>query len=59
MPPSSRRSNDSSESGSMAWATKDDWARHRKTIKQLYVDEEKPLKEVKAMMERDFGFYAT
>jgi hypothetical protein len=42
-----------------AWATPDDWERFRDTIKQLYLDQNKSLKEVMAMMERDHEFHAT
>jgi hypothetical protein len=31
-------------------ASEDDWEKHRARIKQLYLDEQKPLKEVMAIM---------
>ena len=42
-----------------AWATPDDWERFRDTIKQLYLDQNKSLKEVMTMMDRDHDFHAT
>ncbi|KAK2609745.1 hypothetical protein N8I77_003232 [Diaporthe amygdali] len=36
-----------------------DWSRHRPTIKRLYIDERKPLKEVMEIMARDHGFMAS
>lgn len=33
-----------------------EWARHMPTIKRLYIDEDRPLKEVMAIMSRDYGF---
>ena len=41
------------------WATKEHWARHRAVIKQLYLDEKKPLTEVMRLMESEHGFKAT
>ncbi len=37
----------------------DVWETHRSTIKRLYLDEDKTLKEVMGIMERDFGHKAT
>jgi hypothetical protein len=39
--------------------TRAEWNRFRPVIKHLYVDEEKTLKEVMAVMERDYGHRAT
>lgn len=36
-----------------------DWAHHMPTIKRLYVDEKRNLKDVKEIMEREYGFRAT
>ena len=41
------------------WAAKEDWARHQALIKQLYLYEKKPLKEVMRHMEGHHGFRAT
>ena len=35
------------------------WETHRSTIKRLYLDEEKTLKEVMATMQKDYGLKAT
>ena len=37
----------------------DVWETHRLTIKRLYLDEDKPLKEVMAIMQRDYGHRGT
>ena len=37
----------------------DIWETHRLTIKRLYLDEDKPLKEVMAIMQRDHGHKGT
>ena len=39
-------------------ASRAEWNRFRPLIKRLYVDEEKTLKEVMAIMERDYGHRA-
>ena len=39
--------------------TRTEWDLFRPVIKRLYVDEEKTLKEVMAVMERDYGHRAT
>lgn len=39
--------------------TRADWDLFRPVIKSLYVDEAKTLKEVMAIMERDYGHRAT
>lgn len=44
---------------SNGWATKQDWARHQALIKQLYLDEKKPLKEVMRLMRNQHDFKAT
>ena len=36
-----------------------DWSRHRPTIKRLYIDERKKLKEVIDVMARDYNFVAS
>ncbi|KAL1861797.1 hypothetical protein Daus18300_008613 [Diaporthe australafricana] len=36
-----------------------DWSRHRPTIKRLYIDERKKLKEVMDIMARDYNFVAS
>ena len=41
------------------WATTEDWEKSRETFKQLYLDQDKSLKEVMTIMERDHAFYAT
>ncbi|KAM0802989.1 hypothetical protein BDR22DRAFT_961051 [Usnea florida] len=41
------------------WAAKEAWARHRALIKQLYLCEKKPLKEVMRHMKDEHGFRAT
>ncbi|KAJ9148437.1 hypothetical protein NKR23_g5226 [Pleurostoma richardsiae] len=41
------------------WATPADWVRHRPRISTLYREESRPLKEVMAIMERDYHFQAT
>ncbi len=40
-------------------AARHDWEGHRATIKRLYIDDGRPLKEVIDLMRRDFGFEAT
>ena len=35
------------------------WETHRPTIKRLYLDEDKPLKDVIAIMQRDYDHKAT
>ena len=37
----------------------DVWETHRLTIKRLYLDEDKPLKEVMAVMQREYGHEGT
>lgn len=36
-----------------------DWSKHISTIKRLYIDEDKPLKEVMEIMQKDHNFIAT
>lgn len=36
-----------------------DWSRHRPTIKRLYLNERKKLKEVMDIMARDYNFVAS
>ena len=50
---------DMTASHSTGWATKEEWTKHKADIKQLYVHEKKPLKEVKRLMESRHGFRAT
>ena len=44
---------------SNGWATKEEWTKREEDIKQLYVHENKKLKEVKSLMESRYGFRAT
>ena len=39
--------------------SEEDWAKHRARIKQLYLDDDKPLKEVMAIMETTHLFKAS
>lgn len=39
--------------------SEEDWAKHRARIKQLYLDDDKPLKEVMAIMETTHLFRAS
>lgn len=39
--------------------SKDDWAAHQMRIKQLYLDENKKLREVMDIMKTEFNFHAT
>lgn len=41
------------------WAGKDDWEKHRALIIRLYSSENRTLREVNEIMERDHNFYAT
>ncbi|KAI0458436.1 Clr5 domain-containing protein [Xylaria acuta] len=41
------------------WATPEDWDAHQETIRRLYLDEKRPLKDVVVIMENDYGFRAT
>ncbi|KAI0188007.1 Clr5 domain-containing protein [Xylaria flabelliformis] len=41
------------------WATPEDWDAHQETIRRLYLDEKRPLKEVVVIMESEYGFRAT
>jgi Clr5 domain len=46
--------------GSTVWRTsEEDWEPFRARIRQLYLEEDRPLKDVMAIMERDYGFKAT
>ncbi|ROV90734.1 hypothetical protein VSDG_08281 [Cytospora chrysosperma] len=36
-----------------------DWSKHMSTIKRLYIDEDKPLKEVMDIMQKEHNFIAT
>lgn len=45
--------------GREKWASKDNWTRLRPTIKCLYVDEGRKLKDIMAIMEKEHGFKAT
>lgn len=38
--------------------SEDEWLRHKSTIKRLYLNEHRPLKEVMEIMKRDYGFSA-
>ena len=41
------------------WPTEVDWALHRSTIKRLYLEENKTLKELMEIMEREHALKAT
>jgi hypothetical protein len=41
------------------YARAEDWERHRETITRLYQGERKSLKELMAIMERDYGHVGT
>ncbi|KAH8682697.1 Clr5 domain-containing protein [Xylariales sp. PMI_506] len=41
------------------WATPRDWEVHRHLITQLYIDEERPLKDVMVIMKMAHDFHAT
>jgi hypothetical protein len=46
--------------GPTVWRTSEgDWEPFKARIRQLYLDEDRPLKDVMAIMERDYGFKAT
>lgn len=36
-----------------------DWSKHMSAIKRLYIDEDRPLKEVMEIMQKDHNFVAT
>lgn len=36
-----------------------EWAAHMPAIKRLYIDEDRPLREVMDIMSRDYGFIRT
>ncbi|KAI1329946.1 Clr5 domain-containing protein [Xylariaceae sp. FL0255] len=42
-----------------SWATPEDWDAHQGTIRRLYLDEKRPLKDVVVIMESEYGFRAT
>jgi hypothetical protein len=45
---------------STKWPTsEEDWEPHRARIRKLYLEEDRPLKEVMAIMEREHDFKAT
>jgi hypothetical protein len=41
------------------YAKPSEWEPHRATIKRLYLDEDRTLKEVKSYMEETYDFHAT
>ncbi|KAI2639395.1 Clr5 domain-containing protein [Xylaria nigripes] len=41
------------------WATPEAWDAHQETIRRLYLDEKRPLKDVVVIMESEYGFRAT
>ncbi|PHH52857.1 hypothetical protein CFIMG_002268RA [Ceratocystis fimbriata CBS 114723] len=45
--------------GTKSWATPADWIQYRDCITRLYIEEDKPLKEVMDIMARDYAFCAT
>ena len=38
--------------------SQEDWSRYELTIKRLYLDEDKPLKDLISIMEREYGHKA-
>lgn len=57
-----RRSTDSHHArqrGNQSSARPDEWSLHMPHIKSLYIDENRPLKEVMRIMARDYNFHAT
>ena len=46
-------------SGQVLWAMPTDWEKHRETIRRLYVQEKRSLKEVMHIMGAQYDFYAT
>jgi hypothetical protein len=46
--------------GATKWRTsEEDWEDHRARIRRLYLEEDRTLKDVMAIMEREHGFKAT
>lgn len=45
-----------SSRGTMRRDVNGEWAIHMPTIKRLYIDEERPLREVMEIMSKDYGF---
>jgi hypothetical protein len=43
------------ENPGISWPSVEDWEGHRETIKRLYVDEDRTLSDVMAIMASDFG----
>ncbi|KAI1335358.1 Clr5 domain-containing protein [Xylariaceae sp. FL0016] len=41
------------------WASPEDWDCYQETIRRLYLDEKRPLKDVVVIMETEYGFRAT
>ncbi|KAI0476147.1 Clr5 domain-containing protein [Xylariaceae sp. FL0804] len=41
------------------WASPEDWDYYQETIRRLYLDEKRPLKDVVVIMETEYGFRAT
>lgn len=41
------------------WAAEKDWERHRPTITQLYITENRTLLQVMEMMKKEYDFSAT
>jgi len=48
-----------SKASSSKWASLHDWERVKPLIKQLYVEEDRTLKDVMAIMSSKHGHYAT
>lgn len=48
-----------SPGGGSSGPSANDWSRHRPTIKRLYLDEKKKLREVMEIMARDYHFVAS
>lgn len=57
--PSAARDQDAGSSKRKDGWNKYDWTSHKAMIKQLYMDERRPLKEVMAVMRRDYNLTAT
>ena len=57
--PRSSQRHKSSHSANGRPPREEDWERHRETIKRLYLDKKKPLREVMVIMAREHGHKAT
>ncbi|KAL9074805.1 MAG: hypothetical protein Q9157_004237 [Trypethelium eluteriae] len=52
-------SSNAAQVSSATWANPGDWHGHKQTIKRLWIDEDRPLKDVMAVMEKDYGLKGT